>query len=86
MVGDAKHIGGVSGSSPAKVATISEYVWLLENCQAQQTFLVFGNDRRASLLWPKRYGNLLSNTVFYYLADNGRLERLDNPSADLFVE
>jgi hypothetical protein len=78
-VGEAKYIASVGGigSSPAKFAIISEYVWLLEKSRAAHTFLVFGNDRQVPSLWLKRYSNLASEVAFFYLTGDGGLERLE---------
>ena len=78
IVGDAKYFALVRGERlpPAKFSIIAEHVWLLEKTGAPVTFLVFGNDRHVPLLWLKRYGALVSRVAFYFLADNGLLERL----------
>lgn len=80
IVGDAKYYTRVRGTGlpPAKFATIAEHVWLLEKTGAQNTFLVFGNDREVPLLWLKRYGNLVGDVIFYLLTDDGRLEILSS--------
>ncbi len=81
IVGDAKYYSLVNGTHrpPAKLATISEYVWLLEKTGAPTIFLVFGNDRRVPMLWLNDYGNLLSNVAFFYLDDDDHLEQLTAP-------
>jgi len=79
IVGDAKFytlVGGV-GTPPAKNATIAEHVWLLEKTGAAKTFLVFGNDRRVPEKWLQRYGALVRDVAFYYLATDGKLERIN---------
>ena len=78
VIGDAKSYSLVGGARrpPAKLATISEYIWLLEKTGAPDTFLVFGNDRRVPELWLKDYGSLLSSVAFYFLHDDNRLELL----------
>ena len=50
-IGDAKYLSmRANGRIPhAKLATISEYVWLLEKTKAKYKFLIFGNDKRVSL-------------------------------------
>ena len=79
VVGDAKYYTAVNGTSlpPAKFATIAEYVWLLEKTEAKNQFLVFGNDKRVPEWWLERYGNLIENTKFYFLSDDGDLELLN---------
>jgi len=84
IVGDAKYYTRVGGTRwpPAKAAIIAEHVWLLEKTGAPQTFLVFGNDRQVPIMWLKRYGNLVSEVIFYFLADDGGLEKLANPTGE----
>ncbi len=81
VVGDAKYFTLVRGQRlpPAKFSVIAEYVWLLEKTRALVTFLVFGNDRRAPELWLERYGRLSPGVDFYFLGDDGALERLSAP-------
>lgn len=81
IVGDAKYYTRVGGIKlpPAKFSIISEHVWLLEKTGAPITFLVFGNDRQVPILWLERYGNLLTDVIFYFLHDDGRLEVLTGP-------
>ena len=83
MVGDAVYYAPVRGTRwpPAKAATITEHVWLLEKTGAPETFLVFGNDRQVPVLWLERYGNLVSGVTFFFLSDDGQLEELPNPGA-----
>jgi len=83
IVGDAMYYTPVRGTRwpPAKAATITEHVWLLEKTGAPETFLVFGNDRQVPVLWLERYGNLVSGVTFFFLSDDGQLEELPNPGA-----
>ncbi len=83
IVGDAKYYTRVRGTRwpPAKAATITEHVWLLEKTGAPETFLVFGNDRQVPVMWLERYGNLVSGVKFFFLSDDGELEELPNPAA-----
>ncbi len=81
VVGDAKYfspIGGV-GLPAAKFSIIAEHVWLLEKTGARTTFLVFGNDRAVPLRWLARYGVLASSVAFFFVYDDGTLERLAGP-------
>lgn len=73
LVGDAKYFTLVHGRRlpPAKFSIIAEHVWLLEKTGASTTFLVFGNDWRVPELWLERYGSLVSDVGFYFLADDG---------------
>ena len=32
-------------------------------------------------MWLERYGNLVSGVTFYFLSDDGELEKLPNPGA-----
>ncbi len=78
LVGDAKFytlVGGVS-SPPAKNSIIAEHVWLLEKTEARTKFLVFGNDRRVPEQWLKRYSGLIGDISFFFLAMDGKLDRL----------
>jgi hypothetical protein len=79
IVGDAKYFTLVRGEHlpPAKFSVIAEHVWLLEKTGAAEPFLVFGNDRRVPLRWLERYGHLASPVAFYFMGDDGTLERLD---------
>ncbi len=78
IVGDAKYYSMVKGKHlpPAKFATISEHVWMLENIDADTKFLVFGNDKRVPLEWLKRYGYLVKTVKFYFINNKGELEKL----------
>jgi hypothetical protein len=79
IVGDAKYYSLVRGKSlpPAKFSTIAEHVWLLEKTGAKTKFLIFGNDRRVPEEWLKRYGKLVGDVRFYFLAIDGKLEMLN---------
>ena len=83
IVGDAKYYTRVGATRwpPAKAAAIAEHVWLLEKTGAAEAFLVFGNDRQVPVMWLERYGNLVSGVTFYFLTDDGELEKLPNPAA-----
>jgi site-specific recombinase len=61
---------------PAKFMEIAGHVWLLERTRARRRFLVFGNQRRVSEWWLEKYGSLVTNVEFYFLADDGTLEQL----------
>ena len=78
IVGDAKYFSRVRGIAlpPATFATIAEHVWLLEKTGAPEAFLVFGNDREVPITWLARYGSLVRDVAFYFLADDGQLETL----------
>lgn len=83
VVGDAKYFTLVRGQRlpPAKFSVIAEHVWLLEKSSAPITFLIFGNDHQVPVLWLRRYGGLVSSVDFYFLTDDGVLERLTNMGA-----
>lgn len=76
VVGDktfAKMLDG--GRIPYAVhATISESVWLLQQVDADRTFIVFGNDREVPETWIERFGHLATGVEFYFLDDDGELE------------
>lgn len=76
LVGDAKFLTLVRGEKwpPAKAMEIAGHVWLLEKTRASRRFLVFGNQRRVSEWWLEKYGPLVSDVEFYFLADDGTLE------------
>lgn len=69
IVGDAKYYTLVKGQflPPAKFSTIAEHVWLLENLEAREKFLVFGNDRRVPEMWLRKYGSMVKTVVFYFM-------------------
>lgn len=73
-LGDAKFYKDCNAPS-AKLATISECVFLLEKCKAERRFIVFGNDRNVAARWLSRYGSLLNGIEFYFLNEAG-LERM----------
>jgi hypothetical protein len=78
VIGDAKFYTLVAGSRlpPAKFSGIAEYVWLLGQTAAEHRFLIFGNDRRVSEEWLKRYGSHLAGIEFYFLDAAGELHLL----------
>ena len=84
VIGDAKYYTRVGGKRqpPAKLATISEHVWLLEKTGAAEKFLVFGNDRLVPIMWLQKYGTLSSGITFYFLTDEGEPEELANPTSE----
>lgn len=77
-VGDAKYLTLVRGVKrpPAKFMEIAGHVWLLENFVAEKRFLVFGNQRRVVEWWLEEYGDLVRNVEFYFIDDDGTLEKL----------
>jgi hypothetical protein len=81
IVGDAKYYTLVGGVKPpaAKLATITEYVWLLEKTHSPTQFLVFGNDRAVPVMWLKHHGGHLTSVAFYFLDVDGTLESLTPP-------
>ena len=50
-----------------------------EKTSAPTTFLVFGNDRAVPLRWLARNGVLASSVAFFFVYDDGSLERLGGP-------
>ncbi len=77
VVGDAKWYKNVNPQGvtfkvpPAKWSTISEYVWLLQNVNAERVFLVFGNEIEVPQKYLKKYGTLAAPVEFYFLASTG---------------
>ena len=71
IVGDATYYTLVGGERlpPATFAIITEQVWLLEKTNADEQFLVFGNDREVPLRWLERYGPLAGSAQFFFLSD-----------------
>lgn len=63
-------------ASPARLATISEKVWLLEKADVLVRFLVFAGDRRTAMDWLVRYAHLARRVEFYYVNEDGAVEVL----------
>lgn len=78
IVGDAKFLSLVRGVStpPAKLMEITGHTWLLEKCNANIRFLVFGNQKEVIDMWLKKYGSIESPVRLYFIDSNSRLERL----------
>ena len=78
IAGDAKYFTMVKGhkTPPAKLAIITEHVCFLQNTDAKKKFLVFGNDIKVPLEWLKRYKNIAKDVEFYFIHNNGKLEKL----------
>jgi hypothetical protein len=79
IVGDAKYLTLVHGTGfpPAKMMEITGHVWLLENVNAKTRFLVFGNQRDVPKIWLQKYGSYKKNVDFYFVDDNGNLDKLE---------
>ena len=79
IVGDAKFLTLVQGKKvpPAKFMEIAGHVWLLERVPAKHRFLIFGNDRRVPGWWLMKYGALVHTVEFYFLGQDGRVEKLN---------
>jgi hypothetical protein len=76
ILGDAKYYKDLKPVPAAKLATISEYVWLLQqHPTARRRFLVFGNDPSVPNRWLKRFAPLLHGVEIWFL-DGARLDRL----------
>ena len=67
IVGDAKYYKDLKPIPAAKLATISEYVFLLHHVRAERQFLVFGQDRAVPERWLKRFSPLLGGVEFWFL-------------------
>lgn len=81
VVGDAKYYTLVRGKKlpPAKFSVIAEHAWLLEKTEADQRFLLFGNDIRVPQMWLERYAALADGTSFLFLSDEGQLRHIHGP-------
>lgn len=79
FVGDSKFLTLVRGVKlpPAKFMEIMGHVWLLEKVNAERKFLVFGNQRRVPEWWLEKYGEFVDNIEFYFIDDNGNIEKLN---------
>jgi len=79
VVGDAKYLTLVrrARTPPAKYREIAGHVWLLGRVAAQKRFLVFGNQREVPKAWLRKYGALVQGVDFFFLSDDGALERLN---------
>lgn len=79
IIGDAKYLTLVKKEKtpPAKFMEISGHVWLLEQTKAKRRFLVFGNQKEVATLWLSKYGNLVKNVEFYFIDQNGNMEKLN---------
>lgn len=79
IVGDAKYLTLVRGARipPAKFMEIAGHVWLLGKTQANRRLLVFGNQREVPAAWLRKYGVLAQDVEFYFLSEDGMLERLN---------
>ncbi|MFX1476075.1 MAG: hypothetical protein ACFFCO_11450 [Promethearchaeota archaeon] len=83
IVGEAKYLSlGKARIQPAKFASISEAVWLLEKIRARHKFLIFGSTKVIPLKWLQRYGSLLKNISFYFWDETRDLEVLTASSED----
>jgi len=63
-------------ASPARLATISEKVWLLEKSNVRTRFLAFAGDRRTAMDWLVRYAHLAMGMTVYYVREDGEVESL----------
>ena len=72
FVGDAKYYKTLKVPA-GKWSTIAEYVWLLQHLNAENRFLVFGNDRDVPARWLSRFAALTDGVQFFFLDDDGRL-------------
>jgi hypothetical protein len=78
IVGETKYFGLTRQRvQPAKFSSIAETVWLLNNTTAETKFIVFGNSIEVPNRWLERFGNLVTDTIFYFLHEDDRLEQLN---------
>jgi hypothetical protein len=69
-VGDAKWLKTIKVPA-AKWQAIAEYIWLLQQTQAERTFLVFGQDADVAERFLRRVRPLTSPVEFYFLNEAG---------------
>jgi hypothetical protein len=79
IAGDSKFFTLVGGerNPSAKNSVIAEYVWLLEKTKAEHKFLVFGNQKEVPQRWLAKYGSLVEEVEFFFLTEDGSLEKLN---------
>ncbi len=83
IVGEAKYLSlGKGRIQPAKFASVSETVWLLEQVKAKRKFLIFGKSKDIPMKWLQRYGHLVKDIAFYFWNETSDLELLAKPSQD----
>jgi hypothetical protein len=76
-IGDAKYYKNTpTGVPSAKLSTICEYAWLLQNTGKKRKFLIFGNDKLVPILFLSRWQSLVQDIEFYFF-DGHTLERLN---------
>lgn len=76
-IGDAKYYKNTpTGVPSAKLSTISEYVWLLQNTNFEHKFLIFGNERKVPIMFLRRWGALVKDVEFYFF-DGNTMEKLN---------
>ena len=75
FIGDVKFHKNIIKTPSGKLATVSEYVWLLQKTNAEHKFIVFGGTKDIPQKWMKRYGALIEDVKFYFF-ENDKLEEL----------
>lgn len=75
VVGDAKFYGPSGYPPSGKLATVAEFVWLLQHVsRAERRFLVFGGSRQVPDAFLKRWGPSLTGPIeFYFLGEDRSL-------------
>lgn len=71
-VGDLRLIDHSEGGRvpTSKLSAISELVWLLQQSQAHERFIVFGKDATVAQAWLDRYGHLAQDVIFYHVTED----------------
>ena len=72
FVGDAKNYRNIRVPA-AKWSAIAEYVWLLQNVDAERRFIVFGGDAEVARRFLTRWRPLIQPVEFYLLTQNGHV-------------
>ena len=69
IIGDAKCYNPRTSTPAGELATISEYIWLLQKTDARAKFLIFGGDVEVPKKWLKNFGipRLIENVQFFFL-------------------
>lgn len=73
MIGDAKFYGPSGYPPSGKLATVAEFVWLLQHvAQGERRFLVFGGNRQVPDAFLKRWGPALTGPIEFYFVSEDR--------------
>lgn len=59
----------------SKFSSISEYVWILENLNSENKFIVFGGNKQVPLKWVSKFRSLVKDVKIYFF-DGMAMEEL----------